>query len=461
MEPPQKRARTGEISRLFVGQLAYATTWKELKDHFSQIGDVEFANVLLKPDGASKGCGLVTYRNPTDASTAASVLHDSILDGRRIQVKLDVDGYNNQGNPGAMNHGGGALNHGGGAFHQGGAIVTHGGGVFNHGGRAPNHRGGAVSSGGVSLPPDQISRIFVGNLAFTTTWQMLKDHFRPVGSVEFVSVLRHPDGTSKGCGMVNFLTHEEALAAVGMNESLLDGRYISVKLDVDGIFRDRPPPKPMLGTAPHYMAAAAPPPQEVGHHLPPEQISRVFVGNLAFGTNWQKLKDHFTQVGEVEFASVLLNPDRTSKGCGMVNYHSHEEAMMAVELLGGSLLDGRQISVKLDVDGIFKDRPPPGSRPRTVQRTEVMDQALAAPLAQLQQALEFASPAGAPPLQVPRQSTGPMPPVTASIVPAAGPPQSNVDWLNLLGQVAQTPAAKQIDWPALILSICRVTSSSS
>merc|ERR1712217_428534 len=88
----------------------------------------------------------------------------------------------------------------------------------------------------------------------------------------------------------------------------------------------------------------------------------------SYNTNWQALKDHFVQAGEIEFASVLLNPDRTSKGCGMVNYMTHDDAMRAVELLNNSMLDGRQISVKLDVDGRFKERPPPGARPRVFQK---------------------------------------------------------------------------------------------
>merc|ERR1719436_2095095 len=96
-------------------------------------------------------------------------------------------------------------------------------------------------------------------------------------------------------------------------------------------------------------------------------IVRVFVGNLSFHTTWAMLKDHFKPAGTVEFASVLLNPDRTSKGCGMVNFLTHEDAVRAVELLNNSTLGDRSITVKLDVDGRFKERPEPGARSRVVQ----------------------------------------------------------------------------------------------
>jgi RNA recognition motif-containing protein len=45
---------------------------------------------------------------------------------------------------------------------------------------------------------------------------------------------------------------------------------------------------------------------------------RLFVGNLAFSTSWQNLKDHFKTHGNVVFADVLSEPNnpQRSKGCG-------------------------------------------------------------------------------------------------------------------------------------------------
>ena len=44
--------------------------------------------------------------------------------------------------------------------------------------------------------------------------------------------------------------------------------------------------------------------------------NRVFVGNLSFKTNWQSLKDHMKQAGEVVRADIFLNKENRSKGCG-------------------------------------------------------------------------------------------------------------------------------------------------
>uniref|UniRef100_A0A7S1L844 RRM domain-containing protein n=1 Tax=Alexandrium catenella TaxID=2925 RepID=A0A7S1L844_ALECA len=452
----QKRQRVDDITtRIFVGSLAYSTNWQTLKDHFNQVGEVEFASVLLKPDGSSKGCGMVNFRTAEEAASAVEQLNESMLDGRRIMVKLDV-GADLKRPP--QPTGGG----------QGRSLDLE----AAHHVRLP-HRSTAQDEG-VRLPPEEINRVFVGNLSFTTNWQGLKDHFKTAGNVEFASILENPDKSSKGVGLVNYFTHDEAVHAVDLlNESVLDGRQISVKLDVDGRFKERPPPKSqqplqqqlqqLQQQLQQQQQQAAQPAEDLFvYKLPPDEICRVFVGNLSYDTNWQALKDHFTQAGEIEFASVLLNHDRTSKGVGMVNFRSHEDALRAVEMLGNSLLDGRNIHVKLDVDGHFKERPAAGARPRVFQRPKESgaatsgDNAQALATAQvltqaLTQAGYAASPSGRPP---PAAAAG-------ARAGANSPAATTLDCLTALGRLAQSPVAGQIDWPNLIATVASTVASAT
>jgi len=446
-----KRPRTDEVpTRIFVGGLAYATNWQRLKDHFSQVGDVEFASVLLKPDGSSKGCGMVNFRSPDHALRAVQLLNESLLDGRHIMVKLDLGADAKRPMAMSSNIDAGTLDS---AFSMPQTTAD-----LDAGETIPTETTlpSWMAAEGVRLPPEHISRVFVGNLAFATTWQGLKDHFKTAGTVEFASVLENPDKTSKGVGLVNFATHEEAVnAASTLHESILDGRLITVKLDVDGRYKERPPPKSMqLQEEPtHYT-------------LPPEQISRVFIGNLSYSTNWQALKDHFSQVGDIEFASVLLNHDRTSKGVGMVNFRTNEEAMRAVEMLDNSVLDNRHITVKLDINGHFKERPPPGARPRVFQRSKEEAQALKGSaqasnntLAALQavatQLRGGCSGKGGGQATNVRQLTGVLGQMRGSAQ------ATTLDCLNALGRLAQTPVAGQIDWPSLISTVASTVAQSS
>jgi len=77
---------------VFVGNLPYETTWKELKDHMKQAGEVAHADVMEGPDGRSKGTGLVRYYSEEDAVHAIETLSESEIDGRTIFVRADRGG---------------------------------------------------------------------------------------------------------------------------------------------------------------------------------------------------------------------------------------------------------------------------------------------------------------------------------------------------------------------------------
>ncbi len=75
--------------------------------------------------------------------------------------------------------------------------------------------GGKVRHGGNGLNNNFGSRrIFVGNLAYPVGWPLLKDTFRECGEVVYADVMKGPDGRSKGCGIVEFSTPEEAALAI-------------------------------------------------------------------------------------------------------------------------------------------------------------------------------------------------------------------------------------------------------
>jgi len=77
------------------------------------------------------------------------------------------------------------------------------------------------------------TRVFVQNLHSETKWQDLKDHFREAGEVIFASVSAHPDGTSKGCGVVQYETTEMAATAIEiMRNHPLHGQTLYVRPDV-------------------------------------------------------------------------------------------------------------------------------------------------------------------------------------------------------------------------------------
>lgn len=75
-------------------------------------------------------------------------------------------------------------------------------------------------------------KLFVGNLAYSTTEDALRDAFAQFGEVVDVKIVtEYGTGRSKGFAFVEFAQEEMAQAAIeGLNEKELDGRTIFVKV---------------------------------------------------------------------------------------------------------------------------------------------------------------------------------------------------------------------------------------
>ncbi len=74
-------------NKLFVGSLPWSTTWQDLKELFSQHGEVVYTKVITdRETGRSKGFGFVEFSNPEDATTAKEAMNGAELEGRAIVV---------------------------------------------------------------------------------------------------------------------------------------------------------------------------------------------------------------------------------------------------------------------------------------------------------------------------------------------------------------------------------------
>jgi len=74
-------------TKLFVWGLDWNLRWQELRDHFSQYGEVVFARVILdRETRRSKGFGFVEFANPEDAARAQAATNETELSGRTIRV---------------------------------------------------------------------------------------------------------------------------------------------------------------------------------------------------------------------------------------------------------------------------------------------------------------------------------------------------------------------------------------
>ena len=57
-------------------------------------------------------------------------------------------------------------------------------------------------------------KVVVGNLSWDCTWQHLKDYFRLFGTITRADVMTNQEGKSKGTGIVEFASYEDAEEAI-------------------------------------------------------------------------------------------------------------------------------------------------------------------------------------------------------------------------------------------------------
>jgi RNA recognition motif-containing protein len=72
---------------IYVGNLSYDVTENDLKDIFSNYGDVVNVSLIKDRDsGQSKGFGFVEMGSPSSAQAAIQALHGNDVKGRKLTV---------------------------------------------------------------------------------------------------------------------------------------------------------------------------------------------------------------------------------------------------------------------------------------------------------------------------------------------------------------------------------------
>lgn len=193
-----------------------------------EAGEVVRADVALTDSGRSKGFGFVEFKDPESAELAINSLNGVMVKGREIFVRED------RGGPGAGNR-----------------VV-------------PTDRNAVIAAG---------NRLYVGNLTYEVQWQDLKDVMRQAGNVLHADILTDKSGRSRGCGIVEFATTEEANRAIDtLNQMEIMGRKIFIREDRE------------QATMRYF-------PAEEGKRAvtsdPGNQEKRVYIGNLPFEIAWQ------------------------------------------------------------------------------------------------------------------------------------------------------------------------------
>ncbi|CAN8104977.1 unnamed protein product [Discula destructiva] len=205
----------------------------------------------------------------------------------------------------------------------------------------------------------QDRRVYVGNLSYDVKWHHLKDFMRQAGEVLYADVLQLPNGMSKGCGIVEYATRDQAQNAVTTlsNQNLM-GRLVYVREDREPEPRFNAPGGGMgpgrggfQGQGGFQGGGFQGGGFQGGHMGGGGNDRQLYISNLPFTVGWQDLKDLFRQAartGGVIRADVHLGPDGRPKGSGIVVFETSDDARNAIQQFNGYDWNGRMLEVRVD-----------------------------------------------------------------------------------------------------------------
>ena len=133
--------------KLYVGNLPYSVTEEQLREMFSQVGEISDAAVVTdRYTGQSKGFAFVEMVSDEAAQAAIDKFDGQDMDGRAMVVNEARPREDRSGGGGRSYGGGGGGGRGGGGGYGGGGGGGYGGG--GGGGRGGGGRDGGGGGGG-------------------------------------------------------------------------------------------------------------------------------------------------------------------------------------------------------------------------------------------------------------------------------------------------------------------------
>ncbi|OBA27618.1 RNA-binding domain-containing protein [Hanseniaspora valbyensis NRRL Y-1626] len=168
--------------------------------------------------------------------------------------------------------------------------------------------------------------IFVKNLNFSTTSDILTQHFKPIDGFLLAQVKTKPDPKNKnrtlsmGFGFVEYKTKQQADIAIStLNNTVIEGHKIQLKIShrqgtVNNNTKDKKKP-----------------------------TSKIIVKNLPFEASRKDIYELFSSFGQLKSVRVPKKFDKSARGFAFVEFLLPKEAESAMDQLAGVHLLGRRL----------------------------------------------------------------------------------------------------------------------
>ncbi|XP_077285303.1 heterogeneous nuclear ribonucleoprotein rumpelstiltskin [Arctopsyche grandis] len=217
------------------------------------------------------------------------------------------------------------------------------------------------------------NRIYVSNIPYDYRWSEVKDLFRDkVGDVAYVELFNDENDKPRGCGIVEFTNPESVKNAMEvMHRFSIQGRKLVIKEDF-GDERDKfghvvksgnkdnserndrmkrtersreiinfesDDQFDTFGLSIHFL-------DSIGVRGP--LINKVFIANLDYKVDKNKLKEVFKMAGKVRNIDLSTDKDGNSRGFAVIEFDHPVEAVQAISMFDKQFLFDRKLTVRMD-----------------------------------------------------------------------------------------------------------------
>ncbi|KAE8668116.1 Polyadenylate-binding protein 2 [Hibiscus syriacus] len=356
------------VTSLYVGDLDPSVTETQLYEYFNQVGQLLTVRLCTDlPTRRSLGYGYVNYGNPQDAARALELLNFTPLNGKPIRIM-----YSNR-DPSIRKSGAGnifiknldkgidqkALHDTFSAFGNilscklamdpSGQSKGYGFVQFDNEESAQKAidqlNGMLLNDKQVYVGPfvrkqerdtstskTKFNNVYVKNLSELTTDEDLNKIFGEFGLITSAVVMRDADGKSKGFGFINFENADDAARAV---DSLNGKKFDDKEWFVGKAQKKSEREAELKQRFEQTMKEAA----------DKFQGANLYVKNLDDSISDEKLKELFSQYGNITSCKVMRDPNGISKGSGFVSFSTPEEASKALAEMNGKMIANKPLYV--------------------------------------------------------------------------------------------------------------------
>ncbi|RID74892.1 hypothetical protein BRARA_B01968 [Brassica rapa] len=269
---------------VFIKNLDVSIDNKDLYDTFSTFGTILSCKVEMTLSGRSRGYGFVQFEKVETAQAAIEKLNGMLLNDKKVFV---------------------------------GHFVRH-----QDRTRSENR----------AVP--RFTNVYVKNLPKEIDDDKLKKTFEKYGDISSAVVMKDESGNSKCFGFVNYQRSEDAAVAVEkMNGTSLGENVLFV-----GKAQKKSEREEELKRK-HE--------QEKLNRFEKLEGSNLYVKNLDDSVDDEKLKEMFSEYGNVTSSKVMMNSGGLSRGFGFVAYSLPEEASKAMNEMSGRMIGKKPLYVAL------------------------------------------------------------------------------------------------------------------